>query len=438
MATDSSAPEIQLSGDSGLKKQILREGQGERRPTTGSEVVVHYVGRLLDGTVFDSSRDRNDYFTFNLGTGSVIKGWDEGIKTMRKGELALLTCGPDYAYGKRGSPPKIPPNATLQFEVELFSWSSLKDISERKDKGIMKAEVKQGEGYQTPKDEARCVINLVGKVLPADASEEDEEADGEVFERRENYEVVIGEGQLTRSLEKCLENMRQGEHATFILAPRYAYGAAGDASLKVPPNARLRYDVELVSMVSPQEPWDLDANGKIHAAEKRKNEGNELFKQGKHDRAIAKYRRGTSFIDADHSFQQGDELTRAHALKATLYLNIAACEVSRKSWDDVIENCNQALKLGANNFKALLRRGKAYNERNEWDLAKQDLKQALELDPASADAKRELAAVNKKIADHDKKDRQAYSGMFERMSKMEQKETKPTPAPSAAGESSDK
>ncbi len=82
---------------------------------------VHYTGRLLDGTVFDSSKERNDPFVFKIGAGQVIKGWDEGVATMKVGEHAFLTCGPEYAYGARGSPPKIPANATLIFEVWLLS-----------------------------------------------------------------------------------------------------------------------------------------------------------------------------------------------------------------------------------------------------------------------------------------------------------------------------
>ncbi len=68
----------------------------------------------MDGTQFDSSRDRNEPFTFKLGLGQVIKGWEKGIKTMKKGEKSLFTIKPEYAYGKAGSPPNIPPDATLQ------------------------------------------------------------------------------------------------------------------------------------------------------------------------------------------------------------------------------------------------------------------------------------------------------------------------------------
>lgn len=85
---------------------------------------MHYVGTLLDGTKFDSSRDRGHQFKFKIGGGQVIKGWDQGVATMTRGEKAILTCRADYAYGEKGSPPNIPGGATLQFEVELFGWDA--------------------------------------------------------------------------------------------------------------------------------------------------------------------------------------------------------------------------------------------------------------------------------------------------------------------------
>jgi peptidylprolyl isomerase len=114
---------MDLSGDGGLCKQLLRAGDEEGgSPESGSLVQVHYVGTLMDGTQFDSSRDRAGNFSFTIGRGQVIKGWDVGVASMKRGEKALLYCRSDYAYGARGSPPKIPPETTLQFEVELLSW----------------------------------------------------------------------------------------------------------------------------------------------------------------------------------------------------------------------------------------------------------------------------------------------------------------------------
>jgi peptidylprolyl isomerase len=133
----------------GLKKKITQEGHGEV-PPPGSNVNVHYVGTLLsDGTKFDSSRDRNVPFSFDLGKGSVIKGWDEGVATMKTGEIAELVCAPDYAYGAAGSPPKIPPNATLKFEVEVIGFTEPVDTPEKK---VEAASAKKEEGNQYFKD----------------------------------------------------------------------------------------------------------------------------------------------------------------------------------------------------------------------------------------------------------------------------------------------
>ena len=107
------------------------------KPPRGADVSVHYTGRLVDGTVFDSSRERGTPFNFKLGEGQVIKGWDQGVATMRKGEVAFLTCKPEYAYGERAQG-KIPSNSTLIFEVELLGFTDEKDLSPAHDQGILK------------------------------------------------------------------------------------------------------------------------------------------------------------------------------------------------------------------------------------------------------------------------------------------------------------
>lgn len=105
---------------SGLKYQDITVGTGQEAKA-GDSVTVNYTGWLTDGTKFDSSLDRNQPFTFNLGQGGVIKGWDEGVAGMKVGGKRRLTIPPDLAYGSQGASGVIPPNATLIFDVELLS-----------------------------------------------------------------------------------------------------------------------------------------------------------------------------------------------------------------------------------------------------------------------------------------------------------------------------
>lgn len=103
-----------------LSKEDLAPGKGAAAKT-GDTVKVHYTGTLLNGKKFDSSLDRNEPFEFKLGAGGVIKGWDEGVVGMKVGGKRKLTIPADLAYGKRGSPPTIPPNSPLVFEIELVA-----------------------------------------------------------------------------------------------------------------------------------------------------------------------------------------------------------------------------------------------------------------------------------------------------------------------------
>ena len=105
----------------GIRYLILREGAGET-PKPGDKVNVLYVGRLLDGTVFDQATEPDKPFSFRVRREMVIEGWEQVLQLMRKGEKRLVIIPPEMGYGTRGQPPKIGRNATLVFEIELLGF----------------------------------------------------------------------------------------------------------------------------------------------------------------------------------------------------------------------------------------------------------------------------------------------------------------------------
>jgi FKBP-type peptidyl-prolyl cis-trans isomerase len=135
-APDKKTPQLSASDDrflaehfstanqrpSGLRWVVRAPGTGVDTPQVGNEIIAHYEGRLLDGTSFDSSYRKGVPFVFRIGTGAVIKGWDEAFLTMKRGEKRTLIIPYWLAYGEKGSPPRIPGRATLVFEVELIDW----------------------------------------------------------------------------------------------------------------------------------------------------------------------------------------------------------------------------------------------------------------------------------------------------------------------------
>ncbi|KAM3282074.1 hypothetical protein P3S67_025719 [Capsicum chacoense] len=168
----------------------------------------YYVGTLLDGTHFDSSRDRGTPFKFKLGEGQVIKGWDGGIKTMKKGEKALFTIPPKIAYGESGSPPTISPNATLQFEVELLSWISIKDIY--KDGGIFKTILVEGEVWKNLKDLDEVFVQYEARLK-----------DGTLVSKSDEVEFPVKDGYFCPALSKAVKKMEKGEKVLPTVKPQY-------------------------------------------------------------------------------------------------------------------------------------------------------------------------------------------------------------------------
>ncbi|KAE8685079.1 Peptidyl-prolyl cis-trans isomerase FKBP65 [Hibiscus syriacus] len=270
-------------GKQGLKKKLVKEGE------------VHYTGTLLDGTQFDSSRDRGTPFKFTLGQGQVIKGWDEGIKTMKKGENATFTIPPELAYGASGSPPTIPPNATLQFDVELLSWTSVKDIC--KDGGLFK-KILNGEKWENPKDLDEVLVNYEAKL-----------EDGTVVAKADGVEFTVKDGLVCPALARAVKTMKKGEKVLLTVKPQYGFGEKGKpangAEGPVPANATLLITLELVSWKTVTEVTD---DKKVIKKILKKGEGYERPNEGAvvQVKLIGKLQDGTIFLKKGEN--EGEEL----------------------------------------------------------------------------------------------------------------------------------
>nr|CAG31642.1 hypothetical protein RCJMB04_9b10 [Gallus gallus] len=226
--------DITPTRDRGVLKIIKRPGNEDESPMIGDKVYVHYKGKLANGKKFDSSRDRNEPFIFSLGKGQVIKAWDIGVATMKKGEVCYLLCKPEYAYGAAGSAPKIPSNATLFFEIELLDFKG-EDLFE--DGGIIRRIKRKGEGYSNPNEGATVEIHLEGF------------CGGTRFDCKD-VKFVVGEGEdhdIPIGIDKALEKMQRGEHCILYLGPRYGFGEAGKPKYGIQANAELVYEVTLKS-----------------------------------------------------------------------------------------------------------------------------------------------------------------------------------------------
>ncbi|KAE8057034.1 hypothetical protein FH972_013756 [Carpinus fangiana] len=227
-------------GSFGLKKKLLKRGHGWETPELGDEVTVHYVGTLLDGTKFDSTRDRGEPLTIKLGNGQVVTGLDQGIITMQKEETSMFTLPPELAYGAAGLNGVVPPNSVVQFEVRLVSWISVVDVC--KGGGIIKKIMEKGDRNEVPGDLDEVLVKY--RVALDDGTVVAETPE-------EGFEFYVKDGHLCPALPKAVRTMRRGEKAQLVVQPQYAFGEEGrnmsNGVHSIPPSSLLNIDVELVS-----------------------------------------------------------------------------------------------------------------------------------------------------------------------------------------------
>ncbi|XP_074833936.1 peptidyl-prolyl cis-trans isomerase FKBP5 isoform X2 [Carettochelys insculpta] len=400
--------DITPNKDRGVLKIVKRPGTEDASPMIGDKVYVHYKGKLANGKKFDSSRDRNEPFIFSLGKGQVIKAWDIGVATMKKGEICQLVCKPEYAYGSAGSVPKIPSNATLFFEIELLDFKG-EDLFE--DGGIIRRIKRKGEGYSNPNEGATVEIHLEGF------------HGGRIFDCRD-VTFVVGEGEdhdIPIGIDKALEKMQREEHCILYLGPCYGFGEAGKPKFGIEANAELVYEVMLKSFEKAKESWEMDTKEKLERAAIVKEKGTVYFKAGKYTQAVIQYGKIVSWLEMEYGLSES-ESKEAQSFLLAAYLNLAMCYLKLREYIKAVECCNKALGLDQVNEKGLYRRGEARLLMNEFELAKCDFQKVLKVNPQNKAAKSQLTICQQKMKEHNERDRRIYANMFKKFAERDAKE----------------
>ncbi|KAK9270239.1 hypothetical protein L1049_025816 [Liquidambar formosana] len=255
-----------LNRTSGLQKKLLKRGIGWECPEFGDEV-----------------------------TSQVVSGLDDGIITMKKGEIALFTLPPELGHGGGAGRDGIPPDSIIQFEVELISWITVVDIS--KDGGIIKKILGKGDCNEQPGDLDEVLVKYQAMLV-----------DGTIVAKtpEEGTEFYVKDGHFCPALPKAIKTMKRGEKE--------------------------------------KAPWQVSNHEKIEAAGRKKEEGNILFKGGKYQRARKKYDKAADYVSEDGSFGDNDQKL-IKALRVSCWLNSAACSLKINDFSGAIELCSKAFNL---------------------------------------------------------------------------------------------
>jgi peptidylprolyl isomerase len=236
----------EYSTPSGLKYKLLEMGSG-KKVTAGDMVTVHYTGTLPDGTKFDSSKDRNQPFSFKVGGQQVIAGWDEGLQLLQVGDKAILTIPAALGYGERAMG-KIPANSTLIFEIEVLDSKApvvaVPFNIEGKEvlttpSGLKYVYIEKGNG---PKAEAGKTVDVHYTGYLMDGRKFDSSV-----ERGDPISFPLGQGMVIKGWEEGIALMKVGDKMRLIIPSELAYGPNGAGGV-IPPNATLLFDVELVGV----------------------------------------------------------------------------------------------------------------------------------------------------------------------------------------------
>eukprot|EP00268_Persea_americana_P025742 TRINITY_DN2509_c0_g1_i1.p1 TRINITY_DN2509_c0_g1~~TRINITY_DN2509_c0_g1_i1.p1 ORF type:complete len:628 (-),score=137.29 TRINITY_DN2509_c0_g1_i1:676-2559(-) len=398
-----------ISEDLGVVKKTITEGQGWESPREPYEVKLWVSAKSCDGKLIQSYTQGEPFF-FTFGKAEVPKGLEMGIGTMSRGEKAIIYVSSLYLTQ---SPfmPEAEGYEEVQFEVELVHFIQVRDMLG--DGRLIKRRIVDGRGdfpMDCPLHDSLLRVHYKGMLI-------DEERtvfyDTKVDNNGHPLEFSSGEGLVPEGLEMCVRLMLPGEIALVTCPPDYAYDKFPRPA-KVPEGAHVKWEIELLGFEMPKDWTGLDFKSIMDEADKIKNTGNRLFKEGKFELAKAKYEK--VLREFNHVNPQDDDEGKIYLnTRNSLHLNVAACYHKMGECRKSIEACNKVLDTNPSHIKALYRRGVAYMSAGDFDEARSDFKMMISMDKSSEpDATAALTKLRQKEQEIKRKDLKQFKGLFDK------------------------
>ncbi|KAJ7961336.1 Peptidylprolyl isomerase [Quillaja saponaria] len=398
-----------ISEDMGVIKKVIHDGQGWECPREPYEVKVWFTAKTGCGKSIISHTVGEPYF-FTFGKSEVPKGLEMGIGTMPRGEKAVIYVSSQYLTQ---SPlmPVIDGYEEVQFEVELVHFIQVRDMLG--DGRLIKRRIHDGKGefpMDCPLHDSLLRVHYKGMLL-----NEDKRVfyDTRVDNDGQPLEFSSGEGLVPEGFEMCVRLMLPGEIALVTCPPDYAYDKFPRPA-NIPEGAHIQWEIELLGFEMPKDWTGLDFKSIMDDAEKTRNTGNRLFKEGKFVLAKAKYEK--VLREFNHVNPQDDDEGKVFLdTRNLLHLNVAACYLKLGECRKSIETCNKVLDANPAHVKGLYRRGMAYMAAGDFEDARGDFTMMMKVDKsAEPDATAALLRLKQKEQDVERKARKQFKGLFDK------------------------
>ncbi|KAF6995083.1 hypothetical protein CFC21_011650, partial [Triticum aestivum] len=374
-----------VTEDLGVVKKIVDEGKGWETPREPYEVTARITARTADGKEILPSKEVPYFFT--LGKSEAPKGLEMGIGTMARKEKATIYVTSTYLT-ESSVMPQLEGLEEVHFEVELVQFTQVRDMLG--DGRLIKRRVVDGSGefpMDCPLHDSLLRVHYKGMLLDEPKSVF---YDTQIDNDGEPLEFCSGEGLVPEGFEMCVRLMLPGEKSIVTCPPDFAYDKF-PRPVNVPEGAHVRWEIELLGFEVPKDWTGLTFKEIMEEADKIKNTGNRLFKEGKFELAKAKYE------------------------KSSLHLNVAACYQKMGEYRKSIEACNKVLDANPVHVKALYRRGMSYMLGGDFDDAKNDFEKMVTVDKSSEpDATAALVKLKQKEQEIEKKARKQFKGLFDK------------------------